>query len=315
MLYARHQEIREFSYNEGRLTNSGKELKISDVEGFEKGLLTSGYLPEKMNYYLFPYKRKMRFIFISPELVDWNSINNPFFRDDGNIFETVGALYDLRTKRFLRFNRKRTYSVFFNFILYDVGIPHVILDSNARFVVWGLDRYSSTRSKFFYAQQDQDPIFISHVGRDEETLEVKLTRQIYLEDQYGVEIAISFDKELNVTEVLKDVSFDKTICRGSIYTSDMEYYQLVFEKEPIRENPAECGKVQSFHITGNDIVLLKDYNEYNQIVVFDEGRVSVLEPAFFNWKMISYKEMIIYYAKNDFENGKMAFDMDTHEFK
>ena len=315
MLYGRQQFVEEFTYDGGALTNNGRSLRIPDVEGFEKGLLVSGYLPEKMNYYLFPYKGKIRFIFVSPELVEWKAICNPFFRDEGNILECVGALYDLKTKRFMRFERKRTYSVFFNFILYDIGVPHVILDSKSRFLIWGLDRHSSTRAKYFYAQQDQDPVFISHVERDEETLEVVLTRQIFLEDQYGVEIAISFDNELNVIEILEDVVYDKTICRGSIYTSDMQYYQLVFEKDPTKKNHVDCGKVKSYHITGNDIVLLKDYNGENQIVVFEKGHVKIFKPSFFDWRMDSYEYMEIHYAKNDFENGALMFHMDTHQFQ
>ena len=115
-------------------------------------------------------------------------------------------------------------------------------------------------------------------------------------------------------QIVKDVEYDRTIYRAAEFVSDLKYYKMAFDMEPSKRNAVENGFMPNFHITGNDIILIKGISGYKQIVEFHDGAPNILKPCFFGWMMDEFGVMHLDYARNDFDNGVLLFDMDTHLF-
>ena len=112
---------------------------------------------DHFKYYMFSYKNEIRFLFITSEDVNFASVDKYSNRQETTFGIIVrGALYDIAFNRFIRFDGSRKGDVFYNFVIYDCGIPHIVFDEENESYVIGCS--NRNRWTFLRTEYHEGPV-------------------------------------------------------------------------------------------------------------------------------------------------------------
>lgn len=275
-------------------------------------------------YYVFSFQEKPRYIFVSKETVNFASVDLPDIRQDSEIALIVeGALYDIRTERFITFDKNE---IFFRFVLYDAGVPHVIYDeSQACYCIYTLSSRRAFRGQYIKTSCFEDPQFTSYIYKDAHTLELNCMRVIFYKDTKGKDSMLVIYDELVKEMIVKDVSFHDTIPTTSIVASDVEYFNIAYNDEDVNDFIVnEYGYFTNNHMVDGDALVVRvsegDWKEY-AFVRLSNGKVEFDPKAtFFSYKKVEnapekffgHNLIEITWSRNDFENETAIMDFTNN---
>lgn len=276
-------------------------------------------------YYVFSFQERPRFIFVSKEPVNFSSVDSSGNRQDGKIALIVeGALYDIRTERFITFESNK---IFFKFVLYDSGVPHVIYkEEDASYIIYTLSSRRAFKPKYKKVMEYEDPQFVSYIYNDSETLEPNLMRVVFYKSPNGKDNMIVLSDEIVCRMSAKNVLFFDTIPSKGIITSDEEYYKVAHSNEDVGNCLInEYGYFENNHVVTGDAIVVKVYEgewEEYAFVRLDNGKVEFdCKATFFSFIKIEgcysnftgHNLIEITWIKNDFENESAVMDFTSNK--
>ena len=275
-------------------------------------------------YYVFSFQEKPRYIFVTKETVNFASVDLPENRQDSEIALIVeGALYDIRTERFITFDKNE---IFFKFVLYDAGVPHVIYDEKqACYYIYTLSSRRAFKGQYIKVSFFEDPQFTSYIYKDSHTLELNLMRVIFYKDVKGKDNMLVLSDEIVKILNVKDVAFQDTIPTTSIVASDVEYYNVAYDDEDVADFVVnEYGYFTNNHMVYGDALVVRvskgDWKEY-AFVRLNNGKVEFNpQETFFSYKknenapgkFFGHNLIEITWSRNDFENETAIMDFTSN---
>lgn len=275
-------------------------------------------------YYVFSFQEKPRFIFVAKESINFASIDLPENRQDGKIALVVeGALYDIRTERFITFDSNE---IFFRYVLYDAGIPHVIYDEEqGSYSFFTLSSKGAFKARYKKVFNYEDPQFISYVYKDSDTMELNCTRVIFYKDTNGKDNMLVLSDEIVCKISAKDVTFKEIVPTVDAEFSDNEYYKAAYNNENVAYSLLnEYGFFDNFHLASGDAIIVNvsegDWKEH-AFLRLDNGDIEFNpKETFFSYKKVDSRSealsghnlVKIIWRKNDFDNETEVVDFTSN---
>ena len=273
---------------------------------------------DHFKYYMFSYKNEIRFLFITSEDVNFASVDKYSNRQETTFGIIVrGALYDIAFNRFIRFDGSRKGDVFYNFVIYDCGIPHIVFDEENESYVIGCS--NRNRWTFLRTEYHEGPVLVSHIHFNENRIGCDLTRVVFFKSDDGEDKMIVLQNELDQVMTEDSVQYENVFYNCSEANSEQHYYHLVHgDLATSGEFINQVEELGIIHITEDDCLIVRDSDTEDFSILYLNTVVEHdLVNDFFDYSVIDSTEydyetypmrIKITYRKDDFENSTAIID-------
>ncbi len=316
MLYGRTNLNQEWELvGEERLLYNDNN-KILQIPGLVKALdVERG---TQLFFYIFCYKKEERFVFVTKKAVCFRQISSHFPRGIGEFATMIdGVLYDLEKKCFV-FSGK-----FCKFVLYDDGIPNVILDEKTgKHTIFAI---KDGEYQFFTVRRtrSREIQFVSHLWKKGKIGRPINNRLIFFvpeaKENYNMLI---LHEEIEFESLNENVNFENTIPLKDEADSVASYFRSVHGKDGedvILSHDTKIYKVLKLLVFDDAVCVVQPTGEYNIMFVedghfvYDEHFDCFQYRKLFKFKGEHCRENMVevYFRKNDFENGVSVFNIAT----
>ena len=285
-----------------------------DASRIKKELLSRGLKVDGLFFYAFSEDGTPKYIFISKKRINFNQID--YIDSEEKAFIVEGALYSVSAKRFIKFSGSRNNKeIFYQFVLYDSGIPHVVYNSKSyNYTVMYI---KDKKYVFVDTDVENDLQFVSYVSCDMESLSRKCKRAIFFVQDDVHKMIILKDELYCVIEEDGFTLYD-VVYRFSKETSSEDYYDAIHSPNDYSNDKTD-GKIalcDNKHLYNDDCIIIKDETGYYSergnlaIVYFDyEVRIGA---SFFDYSVSENHILKAIFKTSDFDNGIEYIDLNCH---
>lgn len=276
---------------------------------------------KKHYFYVFSdYRGNPEYVFVSCEEIHFATLDYNHIYHDDNVAIVKGALYNLKKQKFVHFGVGGRSEIFFSFVIYDSGCPHVVYDDkNYNYVIYHYGGFEKTAC-------EEDPIFFSHVRYDSYTMSIEIMRTIFFKDTNKVSKCIILQDEIHVVDELDNAEFVDIIRLKDYEQSEQDYYNMVHaydECMPLNED-MELVQFHSYHLVGDEAIIWRDNSHTRSekgnlyfLFLNNPKMIDFLHP-FYRYKRIEDKDgrilIKIFSKRNDLENDEGIYDLTERTF-
>ncbi len=327
MNYYRNKWNLSISGHEAWLFNEEKPTVFPVVDAWYLLKALNEKKPEYCFYCFTEGTEQEKYVFVTSEDINLSVLEKTWgTRDESFIVE--GALFDLQRREFITIKdvspTKKGY--FYNFVIYDAGIPHIICDDEKdEYVI--LYKAKTDFISFHETRSSCVPTvatYCSCKGKNS----IKRNRILFFEE-VGTE-----EEQCDFMALQRDLSLVRTQNKASLVRC--LYDRKTAENQPAYLHSLPVGKearfnfkrskgvkelpMNTFLLGGNSCLIVRSpYGEYGEyVLLIVDGEVYYNNSlSFYDYEVVmdvpdgyqGHLVLKLYYEKSDFENGIAYFDV------
>ena len=256
------------------------------------------------------------FVFMSKCEISFKYLAHGNLQCEENVAIVDGALFNLHRQHFVHFGVGGRQNIFFEFVLYDSDVPHVVYDPcDYSYVIYHNGGFEKT-------QPCVDLEFFSHAKYNTRSMTCEITRAISYEAANGIKKFIIIKNGINVVRIIENVEIKDVINIGGYEKSAMEYIKVVHKNDDLEffdQEQAIMCVIPSWHMYGNDVIILRDMTYSSDMgnffmVSFNKVNVTVgMDHMFFAYELVENPKdqysLRLLAKRNDFENAEMIVNL------
>lgn len=280
------------------------------------------------NCYMLKLFDSYSYLFITDYKINLSAMEKEY-EDRNSAYCVEGALFDLRTLKFVTFGKSKK-DVFFKFMIYDAGIPHIVWnDEDNTFSVMFI--FPDKKEEYGFLQTRDFPLTITHLNYDQVNDETFFTRTRAVFFKKSDKCGFIVLDELYLAKKVGNATFSECVVSSQLQDEINHAY--------FRENIKESGrsefvdtelfsvdsKEMENHIIGGDSFVVTQDNSglygdkvfllLNNDISYKRSRSCFAYEAhnIYTGKRKGHLTVTCSLAINDYDNEKIEYDITTRK--